>query len=136
MALCRSIMTTLYALESPSSLMETSARLSSIPLPRITSRGSTIHILIFPELGVSGIPSMLSCQRFLFFLHHCSLLNNMSAQNTQVSENKEFRSSFIHQYESKKKFKGIASSVWCYRGTVAVPKWKDVDTGMPIVVKV
>ena len=59
----------------------------------------------------------------------------MSAQNTQVSENKEFRSSFHHQYASKNKFKGITSSVWCYRGTVAVPRWKDVDTGMSMVVK-
>jgi len=59
----------------------------------------------------------------------------VSAQNTQVAENKEFRSSFYRQYESKKKFKGITSSVWCYRGTVAVPKWKDVDTGMSMVVK-
>jgi len=67
MVLCRSIMTTLYALESPSSLMETSARLSSIPLPRITSGGSTIHIPIFPESGVSSIPSMLSCRRLFNF---------------------------------------------------------------------
>ena len=64
---CRSIMTTLYTVESPSSLMEPSAQLPSSPLPRITNRGSTIHILMFPESSVSGIFSMLSCQRFFLF---------------------------------------------------------------------
>jgi len=73
---------------------------------------------------------------FLFtFLCHCPLLINVSAQNTQISETKEFRSAFICQRKSKDELKSITSSVWCYRGTVAVPRWKDVDTGMPMVVK-
>jgi hypothetical protein len=133
---CRSIMTILCTLESPSSLMEASTRLSSIPLPQVTNRGSMIHILIFLESDVSGIPSMLSCQRFIYiFLPHCLLLNDVPAQNTQVSETKQFRSSFIRQYESTIKLKSVISSVWCYRGTVAVPRWKDVDTRMSMLLK-
>ena len=131
-----SIMTILCTLEFPSSLTEASTRFASIPLPQITNRGSTIHILIFLESNVSGIPSMLSCQRFLYiFLCHCLLLNDIPAQNTQVSETKQFRSSFIRQYQSKNKLKSIISSVWCYRGTIAVPRWKDVDTRMSMLLK-
>ena len=59
----------------------------------------------------------------------------MSAQNTQVSETKEFRSTFICQRKSKDEFKEINSSVWCYRGAIPVPSWKDVDTRMSILLE-
>ena len=54
----------------------------------------------------------------------------MSAQNTQVSETKEFRKGYCYEYESKEdpKTKTISDvSVWCYRGALVVPKWKDID---------
>jgi len=47
-------------------------------------------------------------------------------KNTQVSETKEFRESYFVRSESP-----IGTgylSVWCYRGNVVTPKWKDVDT--------
>ncbi|KAF9047806.1 hypothetical protein BJ165DRAFT_1403442 [Panaeolus papilionaceus] len=49
-------------------------------------------------------------------------------KNTQVSETKEFRKSYFRESESKSEFRSASFSVWCYRGTVAEPKWKDVDT--------
>lgn len=49
-------------------------------------------------------------------------------KNTQVSETKEFRKSYFRESESRNEFKGASFSVWCYRGAVASPKWKDVDT--------
>ena len=52
----------------------------------------------------------------------------MFSQNTQVSETKEFRKSYFRESESKSEFKGASFSVWCYRGAVIAPKWKDVDT--------
>ena len=45
-----------------------------------------------------------------------------------MSETKEFRKSYFRESESKNDFKGASFNVWCYRGAVADPKWKDVDT--------
>lgn len=50
-------------------------------------------------------------------------------QNTQVSETKEFKRTYFRETEYLNDFKSISFSVWCYRGKVASPKWKDVDTG-------
>ena len=50
-------------------------------------------------------------------------------QNTQVSETKEFKRTYFRETESLAEFKSISFSVWCYRGSVVNPKWKDVDTG-------
>jgi len=49
-------------------------------------------------------------------------------KNTQVSETKEFRKSFRMPSDSTALFRALTFSVWCYRGNVVTPKWKDVDT--------
>ncbi|KAF9476870.1 hypothetical protein BDN70DRAFT_881863 [Pholiota conissans] len=49
-------------------------------------------------------------------------------KNTQISETKEFRKSYFRESDSRNDFKSASFSVWCYRGLVAEPKWKDVDT--------
>jgi len=48
-------------------------------------------------------------------------------KNTQVSETKEFRRSYFRESASPNDFRSGSFSVWCYRGNVATPKWKDVD---------
>jgi len=51
-------------------------------------------------------------------------------QDTQVSETKEFRSSYSWPVESKNALKSFTKSVMCYRGAVVAPNlWKDVDPG-------
>ena len=50
-------------------------------------------------------------------------------QNTQVSEMKEFKRAYFRETQTLDEFKSILFSVWCYRGSVVDPKWKDVDTG-------
>ena len=52
-----------------------------------------------------------------------------SIQNTQVSEAKEFRKPYFRESENRNEFKDASFSIWCYRGAVAEPRWKDVDTG-------
>jgi hypothetical protein len=49
-------------------------------------------------------------------------------KNTQVSELKEFRKSYFRESSSSADFKAGSFYVWCYRGNIATPKWKDVDT--------
>ncbi|KDR69814.1 hypothetical protein GALMADRAFT_255630 [Galerina marginata CBS 339.88] len=49
-------------------------------------------------------------------------------KNTQVSETKEFRYSFHRESRDRASFNAVASPVWCYRGSIAEPKWKDIDT--------
>ena len=128
MAPCLSTTTALYALEYPSLLMEPFAISTLIPLTRTTNKDATIHLLILPGNDLSRIFSMSSCQRFVYFLRDCSPLNNMSMKNTQISETKEFRRPLETLCESKNEFKRTAFSVWCYRGAVVAPTWKDVDT--------
>ena len=41
---------------------------------------------------------------------------------------KEFRKSYFRESDSVADFRAGSFSVWCYRGNVATPKWKDVDT--------
>lgn len=48
-------------------------------------------------------------------------------QNTQVSEAKEFKRTYFRETEFLHEFKSVLFSVWCYRGSMADPKWKDVD---------
>ena len=67
MAPCHSITTALYALESLSLPMEISGALTSIPLLRITNKDSTMYLLIIMGGGLSRIPSLSSCQRFVYF---------------------------------------------------------------------
>ena len=50
-------------------------------------------------------------------------------QNTQVSEAKEFKRTYFRETESLRDFKSVFFTVWCYRGSVADPQWKDIDTG-------
>jgi len=47
-------------------------------------------------------------------------------QNTQISETKEFRESYFKCSDSP--FGTCDIFIWCYRGNVVTPKWKDVDT--------
>ncbi|KAF8805121.1 hypothetical protein BYT27DRAFT_7105301 [Phlegmacium glaucopus] len=49
-------------------------------------------------------------------------------KNTQVSETTEFKKSYSRESESAADFRSGTFSVWCYRGDVATPEWKDVDT--------
>ncbi|KAH9485815.1 Heat shock 70 kDa protein 12B [Psilocybe cubensis] len=49
-------------------------------------------------------------------------------KNTQVTEMKEFRKSYFRESEARSEFKAAVFAVWCYRGLVAEPRWKDVDT--------
>lgn len=60
---------------------------------------------------------------------------NLSSQNTQVSETKEFRKTYWHQFTSNDKFQTASFSLWCYRGAVVKPRWKDVDTGKSLFCK-
>jgi hypothetical protein len=55
----------------------------------------------------------------------------MGLQNTQVSETKEFRNPYFRKSNSKNDLKGACIYMWCYRGAVVTPKWKDVDTRKP-----
>lgn len=48
--------------------------------------------------------------------------------NTQVSEAKEFKRTYFRETESLRDFKSVLFTVWCYRGSVADPQWKDIDT--------
>jgi len=45
-----------------------------------------------------------------------------------VSEAKEFRKPYFRESENRNEFKDASFSIWCYRGAVAEPRWKDVDT--------
>jgi hypothetical protein len=127
MAPCHSITTALYTLESLSLPTELSRAFASIPLIQITNKDSTMYILILMGSGVSRILLCHPAKGLFIFLRDCSLLNNVSMQNTQVSETKEFRCSYCRLHESKNEFKSFTVSVMCYRGAVVAPKWKDVD---------
>ncbi|KIM40826.1 hypothetical protein M413DRAFT_27963 [Hebeloma cylindrosporum] len=48
-------------------------------------------------------------------------------KHTQISETKEFKTSYFREAKSKHEFQAASFSVWCYRGALAEPKWKDVD---------
>ncbi|KAF8873975.1 hypothetical protein CPB84DRAFT_1817940 [Gymnopilus junonius] len=48
-------------------------------------------------------------------------------EGTQVSENNEFKKTYTWISDSKQAFK-FMDSIWCYRGNLANPKWKDEDT--------
>ena len=54
-------------------------------------------------------------------------------KNTQVSEEKEFKYQFWYEFDNKNSLKNVKSEVWCYKGNIAEPKWRDTDTGEPIV---
>jgi len=49
-------------------------------------------------------------------------------KNTQVSETKEFRKEMCEEAYQKADFSVAGTSVWCYRGTIKEPKWKNIDT--------
>lgn len=51
-------------------------------------------------------------------------------QNTQVSENKEFKKLFWKEGKSREELHltRVTSEVWAYGGTNASPRWKDIDT--------
>ncbi|KAF8181789.1 hypothetical protein BJ912DRAFT_1061935 [Pholiota molesta] len=49
-------------------------------------------------------------------------------KNTQVSETTEFRRSYRWSSNSRNLFNAMSFSVWCYRGLMGEPKWRDVDT--------
>ena len=75
------------------------------------------------------MPSMSFCQKFVQFPLWL-LAVHLSTQNIQVSEAKEFRRQYCREYKLFEKQPSAPSfRVWCYRGAVVEPKWKDVDTG-------
>lgn len=49
-----------------------------------------------------------------------------------MSETKEFRYSFHREARQRADFSAVSSPVWCYRGAIKDPKWKDIDSGMSI----
>jgi len=130
-----SITTILYALESPSSLTEISAVFYSILQTRTTNKGATRHLILYAERGVSMISSLSFCPRFIYFLRVRSLFINLPTQNTQVSETKEFRQAYWHEFLSNNKFQTASFTVSCYRGAVVEPQWKDVDARKSLVCK-
>ena len=46
-----------------------------------------------------------------------------------MTEAKEFRKPYFCESENKDKLKHVSISIWCYRGAVPEPRWKDVDAG-------
>ncbi|KAF8181796.1 hypothetical protein BJ912DRAFT_1145353 [Pholiota molesta] len=48
-------------------------------------------------------------------------------KNTQVQETKEFRRPYVNEADSVDDLMNITMVISCYRGSVAQPKWKDVD---------
>ncbi|CAA7263110.1 unnamed protein product [Cyclocybe aegerita] len=51
----------------------------------------------------------------------------MLPKNTQIEETKEFRDSFSMTGFDPSHFQSVTNEVWCYRGNLANPKWKDLD---------
>ena len=49
-----------------------------------------------------------------------------------MTETKEFKKAYFRESERKADFKQAEFSVWCYRGALKDPKWKDQDFRMPI----
>ncbi|KAJ3530024.1 hypothetical protein NMY22_g8745 [Coprinellus aureogranulatus] len=49
-------------------------------------------------------------------------------KNTQVFEEKEFRCDFEVPCDSKDTLKSVKLNVWCYKGNIARPQWRDVDS--------
>ncbi|KDR69807.1 hypothetical protein GALMADRAFT_77195 [Galerina marginata CBS 339.88] len=49
------------------------------------------------------------------------------SKNTQVSETKEFRARYYQVSANRSDFQIFSSSVWCYRGSLEQPKWRDQD---------
>ena len=63
-------------------------------------------------------------------MHHKFEVNHLDPlQNTQVSEEKEFKYAFWYQFDSKEALKNVKSEVWCYKGDNVMPRWKDTDPG-------
>lgn len=59
-----------------------------------------------------------------------NIRNNFSIilpKNTQVSETKEFSKDFHISRKTIDKLTTANVNVWCYRGQLATPQWKDVD---------
>ncbi|KAJ3492910.1 hypothetical protein NLJ89_g11141 [Agrocybe chaxingu] len=48
-------------------------------------------------------------------------------KNTQVSEVTEFKEEFYEEHPNLASFRHIESEVWCYRGELENPEWKDED---------
>jgi len=49
-------------------------------------------------------------------------------KNTQVSETKEFKKPYYIDSDEFMPSGSFSNSVWCYRGNVATPNWRDIDT--------
>ncbi|KAF9480734.1 hypothetical protein BDN70DRAFT_893887 [Pholiota conissans] len=51
-------------------------------------------------------------------------------KNTQISEAKEFRQRYVYECASSavSDSSHLNDDIWCYRGHITEPKWKDVDT--------
>ncbi|PPQ68957.1 LOW QUALITY PROTEIN: hypothetical protein CVT26_001828 [Gymnopilus dilepis] len=58
-----------------------------------------------------------------FYLDHF-----VRTRNTQVTEQTEFRYPLSEEADSKSKFRDVMAQIWCYRGDIERPRWKDVDS--------
>ena len=96
--------------------------------PDHRSRSHEVFIGVSGEERINGafdvILPKVSC--LITFLKSM-FLTNFYLKNTQVSETKEFRSNCCY-VSSSADFRAYSDSVWCYRGNIVTPKWKDVDT--------
>jgi hypothetical protein len=48
-------------------------------------------------------------------------------KNTQVSEMREFREEYFEEAGHPETLRRLESEVWCYRGSLTNPRWKDED---------
>lgn len=55
-------------------------------------------------------------------------------KNTQVSETKEFREEYFEEAENLNRLRQVESEVWCYRGNLECPRWKDEDPSSCLLV--
>jgi len=53
----------------------------------------------------------------------------MPLQNTQISETKEFRKPYVRDLQKKADLKDASFQLWCYKGNLDNPMWKDQDIG-------
>lgn len=51
-------------------------------------------------------------------------------RGAQVSQTQEFRRPMVQEFKSKSDFARVISTLWCYRGCISTPKWRDVDIEM------
>jgi len=53
----------------------------------------------------------------------------MPLQNIQISDAKEFRKPYVRDLQKKADLKDASFQLWCYKGDLDNPEWKDQDIG-------